>query len=143
MTIEPVQSGKTLARLVRFAIVGALATGTHAVVLYILVEFAGLRPSIATVGGFLVAFFVSYFGHYYFTFGSDQSHTQSLPKYVLAATTGAAVNYALFVVVADWLALNYWIAFGLTIIVVPVVVYVLSHLLVFKPASDTGSPAND
>ncbi len=128
----------TFLRLFRFGIVGVGATITHAGVLWALVEFVSLRPSIATVIGFLVAFNVSYFGHYYFTFRSKEPHRRALPGFAATATAGAVLNWLIFVIATDILNVNYWISFGVAVVTVPIFVFVVSRRVAFdrKGASE-------
>ncbi len=130
----PITMGKfypTFLRLFRFGMVGLLATATHAAILWALVETVQMRPSIATVIGFLVAFNVSYFGHYYFTFRSTESHRRALPGFAATATAGAVLNWLIFVIGADVLTWNYWIAFGISIVTVPIFVFFVSRRVAF------------
>ncbi len=128
----------TFIRLFRFGIVGVAATVTHAGVLWALVESVSMRPSFATVIGFLIAFNVSYFGHYYFTFRSTEPHRRALPGFAATATAGAVLNWLIFVIASDLLHLNYWIAFGVAVAAVPVFVFFVSRRFAFdrKHTSD-------
>lgn len=121
----------TFVRLFRFGIVGGAATVTHAAILWALVETVQMRPSIATVIGFLVAFNVSYFGHYYFTFKSTEPHRRAWPGFAATATAGAVLNWLIFVIGTDVLAWHYWIAFAISIIVVPIFVFFVSRRVAF------------
>ncbi len=128
----------TFIRLFRFGIVGVAATVTHAVVLWALVESVSMRPSFATVIGFLIAFNVSYFGHYYFTFRSTEPHRRALPGFAATATAGAVLNWLIFVIATDFLQTNYWIAFGIAVVTVPIFVFFVSRRVAFdrKDPSD-------
>ncbi|MCR9268565.1 MAG: GtrA family protein [Hyphomonadaceae bacterium] len=119
--------------LVRFGLVGCVATGVHAGILAGGVEALNMRPSYATVLGFLVAFSVSYVGHFYFTFRSRQPHHRAFVSFILVAGSGAFMNWAIFVVVHDWLKLNYWLAFLAVLLLVPAIVFAASQAFVFKP----------
>ena len=129
-----------IVRLFRFGIVGVSATVTHAAILWALVETVQMRPSIATVIGFLVAFNVSYFGHYYFTFRSTEPHRRALPGFAATATAGAVLNWLIFVIGTDVLAWNYWIAFGISIVLVPIFVFFVSRRVAFDRAGPPESP---
>lgn len=121
----------TFMRLFRFGIVGVAATVTHAGVLWALVESVSMRPSLATVIGFLIAFNVSYFGHYYFTFRSTEPHRRALPGFAATATAGAVLNWLIFVIATDFLQINYWIAFGVAVVTVPIFVFFVSRRVAF------------
>jgi len=127
----------TFVRLFRFGVVGVSATLTHAAILWALVESIQMRPSLATVIGFLVAFNVSYFGHYYFTFRSTEPHKRALPGFALTATAGAVLNWLIFVIGTDLLDWNYWITFLIAIASVPVFVFFVSRRVAFeRPKAD-------
>jgi len=57
-----------LRQIAWFVIVGCAAAATHWIVVVALVKYAGLRPPIANIGGWLVAFVVSFSGHFHLTF---------------------------------------------------------------------------
>ena len=125
----------TIFRVIRFGLVGVTATITHAVILWILVEGYFLPATQATVVGFLIAFFVSYFGHFYLTFQSNQAHQRALPRFALTAGVGAGLNWMVFFVAVDIFAWYYWFAFMIVIFTVPFVVYFMSKHLAFDPGS--------
>ena len=128
------------ARIARFGLVGVAATLTHALVLWAAVEFAGIRPTFATLLGFFTAFCVSYSGHYHFTFRSTQPHRTALPAFAFAAGTGATLNALIFSMMTDVFTIPYWYAFAVTVVIVPPVVYILSKSLAFAPTAR--SPAH-
>lgn len=130
----------SILRLFRFGIVGLLATVTHALILWALVEFVQMRPSFATVIGFLIAFNVSYFGHYYFTFQSKEPHRRALPGFAATATAGAVLNWLIFVIGTDVLAWNYWIAFAIAIVTVPIFVFIVSRRVAFERKAPSDPP---
>jgi putative flippase GtrA len=130
--IEPLCRSARLARIARFGIVGGAATVTHAAILWLLADRLDIRPSLATLFGFMTAFSVSYLGHYHFTFGSRMPHRTALPGFALAAVSGAVLNVLIFVIMTDVFRANYWLAFGVTILAVPPVVFMLSKGLAFE-----------
>ena len=123
--IEHPKLARLLGRLARFALVGVGATLVHAGVLAILVSGLSMRPSQATVVGFLAAVNVSYFGHYYLTYQSREPHTKAAVRFVMIAFIGAAANWLIFAVISDAMGINYWVAFAATIVIVPVIVFIL------------------
>lgn len=129
---KPSQGGERLIRLVRYAIIGVCATLVHALILWLLVTYASLRPSIGTIIGFLTAFAVSYFGHYHFTFQSAEPHRRALPRFLAIALSGAFLNWLIFFIVNDAFKLDYWIAFGIAVIIIPVFVFALSGRIAFE-----------
>lgn len=125
-----------IARWLRFACVGGIATLIHALILWGAVEQVRVDPKWATLLGFTLAFSVSYFGHFFFTFQSTQSHRRALPGFFISAVAGATLNVAIFFIAMDRLAVSYWIAFAWTILMVPGVTYGISKWLAFGDSSD-------
>lgn len=121
-----------LFRVLRYALIGVCATLVHAAILWLLVTFADLRPSFATIVGFLAAFSVSYFGHYHFTFHSTEPHRRALPRFFAVALSGAVLNWLIFFIVNDGFGIDYWIAFLIAVFVVPIFVFAMSGRLAFK-----------
>jgi putative flippase GtrA len=84
-----------LERLVRFGMVGALATGVQYLILVALVRWAGLWPPVASALGFLVSAVGNYLLNYHFTFFSRQPHAPAALKFLILSTVGLALNAAL------------------------------------------------
>lgn len=118
---------------IRFGLVGLAATLTHAGILWVLVEGYQISALVATLLGFLVAFAMSYLGHFYITFQSERSHTQTLPRFALVAIGGASLHGLIFFVAIDLIGWHYWIAFAITIVLVPGIVFVVSKRVIFNP----------
>ena len=123
----------SILQLIRFGLVGLAATLTHAGILWALVEGYRMPATVATLLGFLVAFAVSYLGHFYITFRSERSHKRTLPRYALVALIGASFHGLIFFVATDLIGWYYWIAFAITIIVWPMIIFVMSKRLIFNP----------
>ena len=81
-----------LSQFLRFGLVGALATLVHMLIGAILIH-SGWSALAANPISFLIAFVVSFMGHYGFSF-SDQSCdvATSLKRFALVAVGGFAVN---------------------------------------------------
>lgn len=79
----------------RFSIVGLVATGTHLIVGSALMA-GGMRPLLANTVAFLTAFFVSFAGHYGYSFnGTAVSIRTSLIRFAVVALVGFGVNQAI------------------------------------------------
>ena len=117
-----------LLQILRFGLVGGLATITHiAVATVLLYVFPSLHPVAANIAAFLLAFLVSFVGHSRFTFRRDGN----LPRFLVAAIAGLcasnAVLVALLAIGASAIP-SLWMA----TLAAPLVVYVISKLWVFK-----------
>jgi putative flippase GtrA len=86
-------------RLVAFTAVGIAAALVHlsvaTVLLHSLMKGRGVGPAlVANAAAFVVAFLVSYSGQRRWTFRSSAAHARLLPRYLLVAAGGLAVNEA-------------------------------------------------
>jgi putative flippase GtrA len=84
-----------LRQFLTFAVVGAVGTAGHYLVLVALVQTHLASIMVATTCGFAVGALINYGLNYRFTFGSGKRHSEALPKFLLVALSGALLNYAL------------------------------------------------
>ena len=126
-----------LLRILRFASVGAVAAAVHFLSVILMVETDLLTPLIANVFGFLIAFWVSYYGHRFWTFG-DQTraenfqHRRSFLRFFLTACAGFVLNECLFFVLMKYLHLSYPLVLFIAVGVVAASTYLLSRRWAFK-----------
>jgi putative flippase GtrA len=92
-----------LEKLIRFGLVGALATGLQYVILIVLVH-AGVWPAVASAIGFAISATGNYLLNYRFTFRSRESHGPAATKFVTLAVVGLVINFVLMHVLvgAGW-----------------------------------------
>lgn len=84
-----------IAQVLRFSFVGAAATLIHLLVGVTLIH-AGWVPALANAAAFCVAFFVSFAGHFGYTFsGQSVSVSASLMRFVALALAGFTANEAI------------------------------------------------
>ena len=108
----------TLRRLTAFGLVGVIGTGTHYLVLIMLVESAGINPVTATSVGFVVGALVNYALNRRYTFQSSKSHLDAGPKFFIIAIVTGIVNSLLVYGGANLLGANYLLVqIGATFIV--------------------------
>ena len=81
-----------LRQFIAFTGVGAIGTTGHYLVLISLVALFQLPPTVATSIGFVVGALINYQLNYRYTFKSVVPHRVALPKFLLIATLGAAIN---------------------------------------------------
>lgn len=118
-------------QIVRFGIVGGAATATHMAVAAILLGVGVPWPVwVVNLVAFSIAFWVSFFGHRYFTFQSPGSPL----RFLGAALAGLAVNN-ICLAAALWLTGNDLLSIVLAAIAAPVAVFVISRLWVFNDKS--------
>ena len=119
----------------KFAIIGILATLTHAAVATILLETGTLTAFPANVCGFLVAFTVSFSGHYYWSFShlrQDGTALKSMRRFLVIAVSGFLLNSTVLVA---WLKLTPWpdlIGLLFSIAIVPAFSFLGARLWAFS-----------
>ena len=90
-------------KFMSFALVGVAGTLAHYSILYGLVEFYSFNPVVASGWGALAGLIVNYVLNYKLTFNSQQSHRQTLPRFVLIASLGFALNLAMMAILTQHL----------------------------------------
>ncbi|MGE0114219.1 MAG: GtrA family protein [Steroidobacteraceae bacterium] len=108
--IAALLSRSALAHFVRFAAVGVCGTAAHYSVLWSLVEFGTVHVLVATSIGFAVGALVNYVLNRRFTFDSDATHVDALPKFLAVAFLGAIINGLIVKLFTQSLGVYYLIA---------------------------------
>ena len=132
---------QTLGEMVRFGVIGVVATFVHVGMVVLLVELPGVEPVWANVLAFLTALPVSYFGNFHWTFAAEGQHGRRVPRFVFTQTLGFASSQTIMFVVVEVMSLHYGIALAAVLMTVPMMSYLLSRGWVFSPAAP-GKPAN-
>jgi putative flippase GtrA len=118
---------------IRFLIVGALASIVNFIIVWILVHFDVLRPLVANIFAFLIAFNVSYFGHRFLTFSTTStSHKKASIQFLGNAVIGLILNEATYYVLLHILHIQYLLALFITMAIVAVYTFLISKFFIFK-----------
>lgn len=78
-----------------FSLVGILAMAVHWLIAVCLVTVFLVEPLLSNVIAFMLAFIVSYGGHFHLSFSHCQSHRKALPKFALTAVLSFCLNETL------------------------------------------------
>ena len=118
-------------QLPRFVFVGAAAALVHWSTATLLM-FVSVAPLVANVGGFLIAFCVSYTGQRYLTFkAADIPHRRALPRYFLVSASSFAANEALFYLLLTYTPIPPQIALAIVLVLVAAGTFVMSRRWAF------------
>lgn len=121
-----------LLQIARFIIVGGSAAVVHFSVVVLLVQLFHYAPLIANVGGFMVSFQVSYWGHRVWTFADTVTlHREAYPKLVAVQLVNFALNESLFYFFLS-LHLPYQLALLIVLAILPAFTFVSSKFWVFQ-----------
>jgi putative flippase GtrA len=114
-----------------FLAVGAVAALTHMGVFAM--AQAQVWPELANALGFVVAFFVSFFGHRLLSFKDARtSVATSFKRFAVTALAGFASNEALFVLFLRWLAMPALLALFVALVFAAGQTFVLSRFWAFR-----------
>jgi putative flippase GtrA len=128
----PQGAGGMTRQLAWFVMVGAAAAATHLAVVMVLVEGTGLSPLWANVGGWAVAFIVSFSGHYRLTFSGSGAHLGAAARrFGLISFAGFLANQAAYAVALRFSRLNYALLLAAVLIGVAVLTFVFSRWWAF------------
>lgn len=126
-----------------FLAVGASAAGVHFLVLVAVVSVTTISPAWANVVAFLIAFVVSFLGHFYLTFNTNKPTSttlkktttlQTLAKWFTSSVLGFIVNQGLFVLGLNWFGERYYILIWLIVTgIITIMTFALGKLWAFKP----------
>ena len=104
------RSRKVFTQFLRFAGVGAVGTLVQYAMLALLVELAGLGPTLASGIGFVGGAFTNYYLNYRFTFQSERKHLSAAPRFFTVAAAGLGLNTLFMKIGTDFLEVHYLIA---------------------------------
>lgn len=99
-------------RILRFLISGGISLGTDLVLLYIFTDIFGIWYLVSAVAAFILAFFVSFTLHKFWTFGDhsrDGIHMQ-MGTYFLVAAANLGLNTMLVFAFVEWAGVHYLLA---------------------------------
>lgn len=137
MSTIQLQKVKTLAiQLTKFGAVGVLASLTHALIFHLLYTTVTNSHLIANVFAFLVAFVVSYAGHFHWTFRGEsqliRSQGAAFFRFFRTALIGLAINLFFAQATISWLGLHHYVYLTCLFFVTPIVVFLLTKFWVMK-----------
>ncbi len=127
---------RTLRQGARFGWVGGLATFTHVLIFDFLVRYGELPALLANLIAFMVAFLLSFSGHYFWSFreqrGSDAPGPwRSLYRYLAVALAGLLLNSLFVFLAVNALGYPHTVAIVFMVLVVPGFLFVLSKFWAF------------
>lgn len=94
----------------RFLLVGGLCTALQYALLILFVEALHMSPTPASTIGYVASSLVNYLLSYSFTFRSNADHRRALPRFILIALCGVALNAAVTYTGTAVLGLQYLLA---------------------------------
>lgn len=127
---------RLLVQFSQFLTVGGLATLTHITVFVALIESLDVRPLLANLYAFCVAFTVGFSGHFYWTFAHEKSADSRQPglavwRFLLVSLLGLALNSLVVYTVVGLLSWSYVYAVVVMVTLVPLLLFLLNKTWAF------------
>jgi putative flippase GtrA len=124
---------KIMKQLCWFVAVGCAAAATHWLVVVAVVSFAGYAPLIANVIGWLIAFCVSFLGHYQLTFKLQHAPlSRALRRFFAVSALGFGVNELAYAYLLHATTLRYDVLLALILIAIAVMTFILGRFWAFR-----------
>lgn len=118
-----------------FGVVGVSALLVHYCLVTLALVPLGVKPLVANVVGFLLAFQVSYWGHRCLTFQAGHvAHRQALPRFFAVACLSFCVNEAMYFILLHYSRLDYRSALLVVLFTVAALTFLLGKLWAFSGA---------
>jgi putative flippase GtrA len=123
--------------IIRFGIVGLSAAVVHAGVAVSLLEWAHLPPMLSNIGGFLVAFIVSFTGHNVWSFRSEEDVEtgKRMGRFFVLAAAGFLLNNGALAALLKFTPVPDAVGIIIAIFVVPPLTFIGSRLWAFAEPS--------
>jgi len=116
-----------------FVIVGCAAAATHWAVAVACVAAGGLAPLVANVVGWLVAFCVSFAGHYRLTFRHQHAPlARAARRFFAVSALGFAVNEAAYAALLRATSIRYDILLALILVGIAGLTFILGRWWAFR-----------
>lgn len=119
-------------QLIRFLLTGGLATALQYFVLAVCMGVLGWSAALASGTGYLAGSVLSYVMNYFFTFTSDRSHSQAMPRFYVMVAVGWGINTLVMAVLADGLGWNPWMSQFIATLLTLLWNFTVARIWVFK-----------
>jgi putative flippase GtrA len=113
--------------LVRFGLVGMVATGVHIGVVWILLSYTTLHTLIANAIAFLVAFGFSFSGHYVWTFRSSDTLFRAMRRFLVISGSAFLLNTFVLAAILHTGWVSPFISTLLAIFIIPIITFLASR----------------
>jgi putative flippase GtrA len=135
--------------VLRYAATGAAGTAAHYLLLIVLVEWRGVVPYLAAIGGSILGAIVNYALNYHVAFATKAPHVRTLPRFSAVALLSAALNGVVVWSLTKVAHVNYLVAQAVASICMLLIGYSLNRTWTFAdrtinrqaPSTETRTPA--
>jgi putative flippase GtrA len=132
MKINSTSIWREISTAIRFGFIGFLATTVHVASVWILLTSFGTSPITANTLSFIIAFGLSFTGHYLWTFCAPGNPCFAMLRFFLIALSGFIANTLLLVFFIQNGIFSPAHSAVFSVLVIPVISFVASRLWCFK-----------
>lgn len=116
-----------------FVATGCAAALTHWLVAVLCVSSLAMPPLLANVAGWLVAFIVSFLGHYHFTFKQQRGPwAGAAQRFFLVSALGFCINELAYAYLLHVTTIRYDILLAMILIALAVLTFILGRFWAFR-----------
>jgi putative flippase GtrA len=120
-------------RIASFVFVGCTAAAVHFSVVVLLVSRADAAPLAANIGGWVVAFVVSFLGQWRLTFRAQGAPAlRALRRFLALSAVGFTTNEAAYAVLLHFSSVRYDVLLATVLVGVALMTYLLSSRWAFQ-----------
>jgi putative flippase GtrA len=120
-----------LRKFSRFAVVGAANTLIYVLAMRLYADLFTVSAAVASALGYATALPIAFLGHRTLTFEAKGALSPQLARFLGNHVFGLVLAVVIPWLITDWLALPIWMGMGATILVGPVVSYLVMDKWVF------------
>ena len=121
-----------LYQIMRFGLVGVVASAVHFSIVVMLVQQLSLAPLIANIIGFSIGFQVSYSGHRHWTFrGTTAEHSVAYTRLLILQINNFILNETFYYILLN-MHIPYQIALIIVLSIMPILTFTISKLWIFR-----------
>lgn len=125
--------------LVRFSLMGGIATAVYVLAALMAVEWGGFSPMLSSTLGFCASFAVSYLGHFHFTFSVPGRYRDYVVRFAVSSLASFLISTLVMWLTAKLLELDSRIALMVVGIIIPICSYLINRCWVFLHPLDVAS----
>lgn len=130
-----------VAQALRFISVGGGATIVHVVAALFLNGVLAIAPLWANCFAFVLAWSVSYWGNWRWTFAAASAHRSAMPRFLALSVCLFGINQAIVYVGTVVLGWPFWASMVLVLLIIPPLGFLAGRLWAFLPRRIGAGPA--
>lgn len=118
-------------KFIKYSFVGCISTIIYFLSVFVLVEQFHFDPVLSSAIAFIIMTIASFFMNVRFTFGSNVTY-QKLLRFLIVSTIGFILNFLLMFLIVHILSYHYLVGELVTILVIPIVNFLLNNYWTFQ-----------